>query len=336
MTTTAPATSPTRSSRPPISSLYVAKAFAALLVVIGHTPMGIVQEWIYPLTLSAVPIFFLISGYFLYSPDESKSAERAWHSIKKIVPIFLIVTLIYWLMILPNHGNTVRSWEQVWHFLIYGQLTTVHLWFLMAMIQGLCVLGLALHWRLGRYLWVFVPLMLTALLGGRYSFLITGGEQRNLIYVFNSVSYALPFMSAGYLIKKYEDKIPTRFPWVVLTLLMLALAIVEQPLLRSYGYNHGEGPYIGSFLFAVALFFTGITHKGFGTGSWAETVGAKYSGNIYYFHIAVATVIAPIFIKLGAGSFYMQTGAIWVFAGSLLLAFIIVKLQDRLGIYILQ
>lgn len=224
----------------------------------------------------------------------------------------------------------------MWHFLIYGQLTTVHLWFLMAMLQGLCVLGLALRWRLGRYLWVFVPLMLTALLGGRYSFLITGGEQQNLIYVFNSVSYALPFMSAGYLIKKYEDKIPTRFPWVVLTLLMLALAIVEQPLLRSYGYNHGEGPYIGSFLFAVALFFTGITHKSFGTGSWAETVGAKYSGNIYYFHIAVATVIAPIFVKLGAGPFYMQTGAIWVFAASLLLAFVIVKLQDRLGIHILQ
>ena len=32
----------------------------------------------------------------------------------------------------------------------------------------------------------------------------------------------------------------------------------------------------------------------------------------------------------------MQTGAIWVFAASLLLAFVIVKLQDRLGIYILQ
>ena len=108
MTPTAPATSPVRSSRPPISSLYVAKAFAALLVVIGHTPIDLLKVGVYPLTLSAVPIFFLISGYFLYSPDESKSAERAWRSIKKIVPIFLIVTLIYWLMILPNHGNTVR------------------------------------------------------------------------------------------------------------------------------------------------------------------------------------------------------------------------------------
>ena len=41
MTTTAPATPPAKSSRPPVSSLYVAKAFAALLVVIGHTPYGV-------------------------------------------------------------------------------------------------------------------------------------------------------------------------------------------------------------------------------------------------------------------------------------------------------
>ena len=65
MTTTAPATSSTRSSRPPVSSLYVAKAFAALLVVIGHTPIELFKVGVYPLTLSAVPIFFLISGYFL-------------------------------------------------------------------------------------------------------------------------------------------------------------------------------------------------------------------------------------------------------------------------------
>ena len=86
MTPTAPATSPARSSRPPISSLYVAKAFAALLVVIAHIPLGALKAWIYPWTLIAVPIFFLISGYFLYSLDESKSAERTWQSLKKTYP----------------------------------------------------------------------------------------------------------------------------------------------------------------------------------------------------------------------------------------------------------
>ncbi len=336
MTTTAPATSPVKSSRPPISSLYVAKAFAALLVVIAHIPLGALKAWIYPWTLIAVPIFFLISGYFLYSPDEAKSTERTWQSLKKTIPIFLGLTLFYWLIVLPNHGNTVHSWEQIQRFLIYGQLTTVHLWFLMAMIQALFILTLVFRWRLGRYIWIFVPLMLTALLGAKYSFLITGGEERELVYVFNSVCYALPFMATGYLIKKYESKIPACFPWALLSFLALALAIAEQPLLLSVGYNKSQGPYIGSLLAAVLIFIWALQHKSFGAGTWAETIGAKYSGNIYYFHIAVATIISKALYATGMGPVYEQLGSALVFVGNIAVAYVIVRLQDKIGIHILK
>ena len=94
--------SSTPPQRLPVSSLYVAKAFAALLVVIGHIPLGTFKDWIYPLTLSAVPIFFLISGYFLYTPNEEEVARRAWRSIKKITPILLGLTCFYWIILLPN------------------------------------------------------------------------------------------------------------------------------------------------------------------------------------------------------------------------------------------
>ena len=195
-------TSFTPSQRKPISSLYVAKALAALLVVIGHIPLGTFKDWVYPLTLSAVPIFFLISGYFLYTPNEEEVARRAWHSIKKIAPILAGLTCFYWIILLPNHGNTVRSWEQIWHFLVYGQLTTVHLWFLMAMLQAQVIFMFLIRWHLGKYLWLLIPLMLTALIWGKYSFLLSAYNGQSLIYVFNSISYALPFMSAGYLLKK--------------------------------------------------------------------------------------------------------------------------------------
>ena len=178
--------------------------------------------------------------------------------------------------------------------------------------------------------------MLTALIWGKYSFLLSAYNGQSLIYVFNSISYALPFMSAGYLIKKHEDKLPSRLPYVLITLLSLIIAITEQPLLRHVGCNLGDGPYIGSFLFAIALFTTSLFHKSLGSGSWAEVIGAKYSGNIYYFHIAVATIIEKGFSQMGIGPLYMQTGAIWVFAGSLLLAYILIKLQNQLGIHILQ
>lgn len=75
--------------------------------------MGALKELISPIAMAAVPIFFLISGYFLYSPSEEKSYERVKKSIKKIVPIFLIVQLFYWVWLMPNHGNLLNSWSAV-------------------------------------------------------------------------------------------------------------------------------------------------------------------------------------------------------------------------------
>ena len=297
--------------------------------------MGSFREWLYPLTLGAVPIFFMISGYFLYSEDEGKSTQRAWQSIKKILPIFLLVTLFYWVLILPNHGNTITTWEQVLHFLIYGQLTTVHLWFLMAMLQALVVFTLLFRLQLGRFLWLFIPLVVTPLIGAKYSFLVTGGEVQELYYVFNSVCYAFPFMALGYTMKKYEAKLNANL-WSWLLAGSLAFAIAERPLLISIGFGNGDGPFIGSFLFAISLVAWGITHKSTGKGSFLETIGAKYSGCIYYFHIAVATLVGAMVNRFGIPYIYEDAGALIVFLGSLILAYFIIRVQDRLNIHILS
>ena len=105
-----------------ISSLYIVKCICAFLVVTCHTPMGQVKEIISPIAMAAVPIFFLISGYFLYSPDERKSYERAKKSLKKIVPIFLLVQLFYWAWLLPNHGNLLNSWRGLADIFLTGSL----------------------------------------------------------------------------------------------------------------------------------------------------------------------------------------------------------------------
>ena len=78
-----------------------------------------------------------------------------------------------------------------------------------------------------------------------------------------------------------------------------------------------------------------IRHS-FSTGSWAETVGAKYSGNIYYFHIAVATIISKALYAAGMGPVYEQLGSALVFVGSIAVAYVIVRLQDKIGIHILK
>ena len=320
-----------------ISSLYLEKCICAFLVASCHTPMGALKGLISPIAMAAVPIFFLISGYFLYSPSEEKSYERVKKSIKKIVPIFLIVQLFYWVWLMPNHGNLLNSWSAVADLFLTGTLFSIHLWYLVAMLQGMVVLGLFFYGRKGKYLWCLLPLHVLALVGGRYSFLITTAEQPEyLYYIYNSICYALPFMSAGYLIAKYTQRVVAFRHWGLLLSIFCTLGIGERLTLNWLGFGYANGPFLASGIIALCAIGWGITHRTIGEGIILEYIGERYSGNIYYFHIALATIIEKIFIFIGISSLYSLFGSGIVFMASLIVAYGIVWLQDKLRIHVLK
>lgn len=49
-----------------------------------------------------VELFFVITGYFLFDPDLQKVQTRIWKSIKKVVPIILILQGLYALLVPPR------------------------------------------------------------------------------------------------------------------------------------------------------------------------------------------------------------------------------------------
>ena len=319
-----------------INSLYILKCLFAFLVVTCHTPMGAVKVMLQPIAMGAVCVFFLISGYFLYSPQAEKSYQRAVKSLRSTVKIFLVVSLFYWAWLLPNNGNLLNSFQQLGSLLLTGAVFSGHTWYLMAMIQGLLVLALVFRLGIQRYIWILTPLCIFGLLGSQYSFLLTDERADYYYYVYTSISYSIPFMSMGYLIAKYESKLQEFHHWGILYALSVALAYGERALLFHAGYDYAAGALFGSFVTAVLIFIWALQHKSFGAGTWAETIGAKYSGNIYYFHIAVATIISKALYTAGIGSVYEQLGSALVFVGSIAVAYVIVRLQDKIGIHILK
>ena len=66
-----------------ISSLYILKALLAISVVALHSPHTL--PWI-GLPGLMVELFFVITGYFLFDPDQKKVQVRIWKSIKKVSP----------------------------------------------------------------------------------------------------------------------------------------------------------------------------------------------------------------------------------------------------------
>ena len=90
----------------------------------------------------------------------------------------------------------------------------------------------------------------------------------------------------------------------------------------SGGHTSGGG--IEIFPLRFAFFMLILSYKDLGKGTWLETIGAKYSGNIYYFHIAVIigwkalNEHSPLLQEI-----YDYAGAFFVFFISLLIAVLI-------------
>lgn len=326
-----------QTSRPvPISSLYVLKSLFAFLVVTCHVPLDITGHWLEPVARGAVSVFFLISGYFLYAPSLAKSCQRAIRSFRNIVPIYILVSVFYWLWLLPNNGNLMNSWQSVVVWLTTGAMFSGHLWYLVAMLQALIVLALVFKSRQVWLIYLFPALSVFGLLGSQYGFLISS-EHKDYVYnVYNVVCYGLPCMSAGYLVRKFEDRLLAMGDWLYALVIIIGLLYLERWVLEMTGHTYASGAYLGSYLFAGVIFVVALQHKSLGQGSLMEHIGMCYSGNIYYFHIALSTLLVRILVPIYGLTFYKLFGAVLVFLLSWAVAWLVVKAQEKLGISVLR
>ena len=72
------------------SSLYVLKAFAALCVLMVHFEFYN-RQYFGPLFNCGVPLFYIISGFFMYNDSSEKEAKRYKKSIVKILKKYIVL-----------------------------------------------------------------------------------------------------------------------------------------------------------------------------------------------------------------------------------------------------
>ena len=117
-----------------VSSLYVLKALLAFVVVTCHSPL--VLPWVH-IPGFVVELFFAITGYFLYTADLGKVQSRIWKSVKKVIPIIVILQVFY-ALIRPTSGRLPVN---------IGGIFSGHSWALITMSRDtfgtcrLCSLG---------------------------------------------------------------------------------------------------------------------------------------------------------------------------------------------------
>ena len=316
-----------------VSSLYVLKALLAFVVVTCHSPL--VLSWV-NIPGFVVELFFAITGYFLYTADLGKVQSRIWKSVKKVIPIIFILQVFYNLIVPPGFGPITSSyWLYIqWIFMGFSTFDSGHLWYLTALLLGLLCFGGYLRIMKGRRVPLLFLLILPWIFIGPYRMLLF--DKPESIFVFNFLTRAVPFLAMGYWVRANEENL-LKYRWINIFFLVLTLMGIECLVTWCLsGYKYAASA-IAMFPMPFAAFMLMLSYKSLGQGTWLETIGEKYSGNIYYFHMAVIigwkalNAHSPLLSEI-----YEYGGAFIVFFISLGIAWLVVKLQDLIGYHVLK
>lgn len=193
-----------------INALYVLKAIAALLVVIIHTPREVWHETIRPLELIANPIFFIISGFFLYHIDLVKVQERAIKMMKKLIPLIILLNTLYWFVHYPLQGNLLNSWQSWVMLILLGRGTESVMWYLHDILHGVALLWLMIKWhKLSWWAPLSVAILIVQTMLMRYypALGFVEAHEFKLRFVYHLLPMSTPYLLMGYLLRKHELRI---------------------------------------------------------------------------------------------------------------------------------
>lgn len=255
-------------SKSRLKGIDVLRIICAFLVVCIHCNGYLYKDYIMPLARTAVPVFFIISGYFLYNDIMDVVKKRVLSSIKKISVIFILSTILYSIYALIISINTqqygVFGNIGLWKLFVFIVNSSpllfpydFHLWFLIALIEGMCFFYLIEN-QINNKIWMFVIISLILL----HLNPIFNPIKINILNKFLSVPFrpvlfqSLPCLIIGYVIARYKLRLNKKCHLFLFCLLMI---------FSWYEYNSSvENEIMYStplFSIVIFLFFKDLSSK---------------------------------------------------------------------------
>ena len=263
------------------------KLICAIFVIFIHTPQPVFWgNYITPLIRCAVPIFFMISGYFTYGKTDIA------HTIRKrvihLLKIFGIVFLFYFSFSLIANGKDSLEHLSIlfsYNFILLNSVPcSMHLWYIVAYIYVLLIILIIEKFNLYKLLYFITPiLLLTALIIGKYSEIILGNSFPGN-YTRNFLFTGLPFFTLGMIIKKAKQ-LPNIYIAGVSCIVFYILGVVEVLYVKSIGDY-----YASTIFLSLSIFILFINIKQVKDNIFSKT-GRKDSLYIYLLHFIIATGI---------------------------------------------
>lgn len=278
-------------------SIDLLKMLCAILVIFIHvwTPY---RKYVLPITRCAVPCFFIISGYLVYSVNKLIFEEHLQRSVKNIFKIFIWSTILFafikFLLAFKNNDFDFLQLSTLRDFILFNENPFgFHLWYINAYLYTLLIIFFFAKKNKLIYIYRTIPfLLLMDLCLGKYSFMLWNKEFP-YTYTRNFLCVGIPYFSIGMLIKQYKKQI-LKFNYLYLFtfcgIILFSLgSMAEYKILVEFNKNTVRDHYISSTFLAISLFLFFITLKS-NKSTFLSRLGEKYSLYIYIFH--------PLFIIL--------------------------------------
>ena len=281
--------------------LNILKCIACFGVVFIHiTFPGTLGDIVKYASTFAVPLFFMIAGYYSYGCTDEKIKKRVikitnilvfgilWFLAYNIVFQIKEHTLVTWL---ANNFN----WKTPIKFFAFCTISwAIPLWYLIAMAETYFVWMFVVRFKQEdkvtkfTYVLFFFGALLTV---------IVDSFGLNWSFKINFICRAMPWFMFGYLVKqKYESKLIAVKNQTLFLIAITEWVITLSAVLLKTTVNYN---YVGVLLTAPALFLIGIKNPDISISSPVEYIGEKLSLFIYIFHPLVSSAVMVAMKLLG-------------------------------------
>ena len=319
-----------------VFGLDILKAICAFLVITIHAPFpGILGSCVIALARIAVPIFFMITGYF-YSETQHRKNEL--NQIKKILMLCFFANTLYFLWSLflnmftggqiAQFLSNTFSLKSIVKFLVLNESPFAgHLWYLGAILYVLIIvffLYRTFPTSADIVLMIVTPLLLiTDLVFGKYSLLLLQREYPYIL-VRNFMCVGIPYFSIGLFLRKYDcvvSKLRANCLWLLaLTLLFVCTTILEKYILNHFNLSSAREHYLSTTFLSVFVFIIFTSHYWDNRMPFLYSIGMKYSTNIYIIHPLLITVLSTTLRRTPIFGMYSLFRPMVVFALSILVS----------------
>ena len=277
------------------SSLNILKAICCILIVFNHCKFpSVFGKLLENYARIGVPIFFLISGYYLNGNSKEKIKSKIWKNMKLLFFSCIIYLLLNCIRYFVDKEATIgyfRCFINVKNILdfIFFNVNPFwgHLWFIHALIYLYVIEFILLKYNLNNKK---VGLSLSVILLITYQIingLFVDDFLNNIQYIRNYIFVGIPFFTIGKYIssKPFNKKIN-----IVLSVVSFFGLTIEILLYRNELY-------VFSILLAILLFKFTLDYKDY-KNKTLEYIGDKLSMYIYILHPAVKWIYIYLFIGL--------------------------------------